>query len=110
MQVIFKKTSAKLENLRNVLVWPKLIEKSFECNGLGKNVILKSKTYEDILEVLSKGWLRYFGPPKIFLADEDGALVGEDSGRLCDKYGIEKWLAGSDPQHLDEVASTLPPA
>ena len=71
-----------------------------ECTRYKLVDVLKSRTYDDISSVFSKGWLRYFGPPRIFLTDQEGALVGEDFGRLCDKYGVERWLAGSDPHHL----------
>ena len=61
---------------------------------------VKSKRFEDLRDCLLQGWFRYFGPPKIFLSDQESSLAGEDFGRLCDKFNVERWLAGSDPHHL----------
>ena len=36
----------------------------------------------------------------VFLSDQESSLASDDFGRLCDKFGSERWLAGSDPHHL----------
>ena len=61
---------------------------------------LRDKSYEAIYECLSKGWFRYFGPPRIFLCDQEGALASDAFAHVCDKLSIDRWLAGSDPHHL----------
>ena len=47
-----------------------------------------------------RGWFRFFGPPRIFLSDQEGALASDAFAALCDAFGIERWLAGSDPGNL----------
>ena len=37
-----------------------------ECTRYKFADILKSRSYEDIRDVLMRGWFRYFGPPKVF--------------------------------------------
>ena len=61
---------------------------------------VNDRTFESLAECLMKGWLRYFGPPRVFLCGQEGALLGDAMGRLCDKFSISRWLAGSDPGHL----------
>ena len=61
---------------------------------------IPGRSYEAILECLQKGWFRYFGPPRAFLCDQEGALAGDAFAQVCDKYQIDRWLAGSDPGHL----------
>ena len=62
--------------------------------------MLEDRSYETIRNCLMKGWFRFFGPPKVFLIDQEGALAGDAFAVLCDKFRIERWLAGSDPGHL----------
>ena len=47
-----------------------------------------------------RGWFRYFGPPKVFLSDQEGALAGDAFAALCDALEVYRWLAGSDPERL----------
>ena len=71
-----------------------------ECTRYKFAAELTSKSYEAILECLQLGWFHYFGPPKIFICDQEGALAGDAFAHVCDKYRIDRWLAGSDPQNL----------
>ena len=38
--------------------------------------------------------------PRIFLSDQEGALASDAFAALCDAFGIERWLAGSDRGNL----------
>lgn len=40
-----------------------------ECTRYKFVDLPKTRTYQEILEMLAKGWLKYLGPPKIFLTD-----------------------------------------
>ena len=71
-----------------------------ECARYKFAAELKDKSFESISECLLLGWFRYFGPPKIFMCDQDGALSGDAFARVCDKFSISRWLAGSDPNNL----------
>ena len=71
-----------------------------ECTRYKFAAELPDRSYEAILECLQQGWFRYFGPPQIFLCDQEGALAGDAFAHVCDKSRIERWLAGSDPSNL----------
>ena len=71
-----------------------------ECTRYKIAETLTSRSYESIREVLMRGWFRFFGPPRIFLSDQEGALASDAFAALCDAFGIERWLAGSDPGNL----------
>ena len=62
--------------------------------------VLADRSLESIRSVLFAGWFRFFGPPLIFLCDQEGVLAGDTFAVLCDKLSIDRWLAGSDPGHL----------
>ena len=34
------------------------------------------------------------------MCDQEGALAGDAFAHVCDKYRIDRWLAGSDPSNL----------
>ena len=61
---------------------------------------LKDRSYEFIQYCSQKAWLRYFGPSRVFLCDQEGAYAGDPFAHVCDKLKIDRWLAGSDPGHL----------
>ena len=71
-----------------------------ECTRYKFAEEIPNRSYEAILECLMKGWIRYFGPPKILICDQEGALAGDAFAHVCDKFDVERWLAGSDPHHL----------
>ena len=71
-----------------------------ECTRYKFAEEIPNRSYDAIQECLQKGWFRYFGPLKIFLCDQEGALSGDAFAHVCDKFYIERWLAGSDPQNL----------
>ena len=55
-----------------------------ECTRYKFAEELKDRSYESILECLQKGWFRYFGPPRIFLCDQEGALASDAFAHVCD--------------------------
>ena len=71
-----------------------------ECTRYKFADVLEDRSQESIRAVRMKGWFRFFGPPKIFLCDQEGALSGDAFAALCDKFKVDRWLAGSDPGHL----------
>ena len=79
------------------LIFVLLIDETTRYTFVGH---VKSKSFEDLRDCLLQGWFRYVGPPNIFLSDQESSLAGEDFGRLCDKFNVERWLSGSDPHHL----------
>ena len=71
-----------------------------ECTRYKFADVLDDRSLESIRDTLMKGWFRYFGPPKVFICDQEGALASDAFAALCDKFKIDRWLAGSDPGHL----------
>ena len=38
---------------------------------------IMSKSFEHIQDSLLNGWFRCFGPPRVFLSDQESAIAGE---------------------------------
>ena len=47
-------------------------------------------------QVFLRCWARYFGPPKVIVSDQEGAVIGDFIGKACEAYDIERDLQGSE--------------
>ena len=60
---------------------------------------MSSWSFEDLRDVLMHVRYRYLGPPTVFLSDQERTIASDELERLRDKFGSERWLAGSDRHH-----------
>ena len=67
---------------------------------------LKSKTGKDIFKALLKDWIRYFGPPRSIISDQEGGIKSEDFALVCERFSIYRRLAGSTAKKLEEHTRT----
>ena len=51
--------------------------------------LLTSRTSEEVAQVLSRGWFKYFGFPDEMLLDAEGAMRGWDFEVMCAQAGIK---------------------
>ena len=51
---------------------------------------------ETLQRVLLQTWFRFFGCPHYMVVDQGGAFSGFEMASLCDRYRIERILAGSE--------------
>ena len=58
--------------------------------------LIPDKTPASIQEWLMTNWVRYFGPPKVVLSDQEGALCSDESAVWCERQNIELRLR---PKH-----------
>ena len=56
---------------------------------------LNSKSGPEILRALLHHWIKYFGPPKMLISDQEGGLTSDLTSTTCERYGIQRVLAGS---------------
>jgi len=57
-----------------------------ECTRYKFAEELDDKSFEAISECLMKGWFRYFGPPKIFMCDQEGALSSDAFAHVREQF------------------------
>ena len=60
---------------------------------------LDDQSYDSYAWAAISSWIRFFGPPACITSDQGGALASDDFAAFCDKYNINRILAGSDPSH-----------
>ena len=48
------------------------------------------------LRVLYYTWIRYFGPMRTIVSDQEGAVISEMTATACERYNIRRELAGSE--------------
>ncbi|CAK0830168.1 unnamed protein product, partial [Prorocentrum cordatum] len=58
--------------------------------------LLEATDRKELLTILMRCWIRYFGPMKVMVLDQEGGLVSDLSSRTCDKMNIERRCAGTD--------------
>ena len=58
---------------------------------------LKDKYGRTIMRALLRDWIRYFGPMKHLVSDQEGGIAAEDFGLTVERYSITLLLKGSDP-------------
>ena len=56
---------------------------------------LASKSAAHIAEAVFLGWVTYFGPMLEIVFDQEGGITAEDTGILCERFGINRDLGGS---------------
>ena len=61
---------------------------------------------KDILETLMKCWIRYFGPMKIFVTDQQSALMTIEAGQEFQRLGIERRPAGTTTKKQGQMHTT----
>ena len=58
-----------------------------ECTRWTSCVVIESKLACDVLSGLVQGWFRLFGPPRVVIADHEGALVSEEGSIFFERWG-----------------------
>ena len=67
------------------------------CNGCFLN---------DILSALMRGWIRYFGPMRILVTDQQSSLVTVEAGEEFQRLGIERRPAGTTTKKRGQQHTT----
>ena len=60
---------------------------------------LTDKSVETISSAFLRGWLRFSGPMKFLVCDQESAMTCFECARMCGRFHITWVVAGSDPQH-----------
>eukprot|EP00969_Alexandrium_andersonii_P267385 11816121-Alexandrium_andersonii.AAC.1 len=55
---------------------------------------LERKTLECWLETVYQHWIRYFGPMRTLVSDQEGALASELAGRLRERFDVAREFGG----------------
>ena len=61
---------------------------------------IQDRQASHLLYTVFDKWIRFFGPMTDLLTDQEGASVSELCGRLCDRFSINRVLAGTDDHTL----------
>lgn len=67
-----------------------------ECIRYKVSDHLENKTTASLLRVLLDKWIRYFGPMKNLLTDQEGGLVSTEATMFFDRFRINRLLTGTD--------------
>ena len=59
---------------------------------------LPNRTAYAIFAALLRGWIRYFGPMKNLVSDQEGGVTAEETAIACERYSINRVLKGCDPE------------
>ena len=51
--------------------------------------LIPDRTPQSILDWLMTSWVRYFGPPRTILSDQEGALCSDEAAIWCERHNIE---------------------
>ena len=51
--------------------------------------LIPDRTPQAILDWFMSAWVRYFGPPKVLLSDQEGALCSDEAAVWCERQSIE---------------------
>ena len=68
--------------------------------------LIKDRSFDTMSATLLESWFRFFGPPRYVTIDQEGALAGAQFAMVCDKFGITRIVAGSDPTHVGQGKHT----
>ena len=58
--------------------------------------MLRDKTGHSILRCLLMDWMRYFGPMRTLVSDQEGGLRSDESGARLEKLSVQRRMKGSD--------------
>ena len=56
---------------------------------------LLRKTSEEWMKLVLHCWIRYFGPMRFLVTDQEGALTSDMIGKCCEKFNIHREFGGS---------------
>ena len=76
------------------LIWLMLIDESIRWKLIE---YLENKSGPCIFSAILRGWIRYFGPMRNLVSDQEGGIAAEDTALTCERYSIVRCLKGSDP-------------
>ena len=71
-----------------------LIDELFRYKQAGN---LVDRSFETLSTFMLQQWFRTFGPPCHLTVDQEGGLAGIAMACVCDKFKIQRHVAGSDP-------------
>ena len=57
---------------------------------------LANKTAQEWYTVFLNHWVRYFGPPRTIVSDQEGAVISDLISRACETFEIDRDLQGSE--------------
>ena len=75
-----------------------------ECTRYRLATQLESKSQKHLHQCYLQTWIRYFGPMKTLVVDQEGGLTGDLTSRFCDRYNIERQFAGTDAHTTTAIA------
>ena len=58
--------------------------------------LLRDKTGHSILRCMLMDWMRYFGPMRTLVSDQEGGLRSDESGARLEKLSVQRRMKGSD--------------
>ena len=65
---------------------------------------LPRKTPECWFQAVFQWWIRFFGPMRTIVTDQEGALVSDLCGTCCEKFDVDLDLGGSQGHTAAPVA------
>ena len=60
-----------------------------ECTRYSMCTILRDQTPTEICRAMSNCWFRVFQPPRLILADQEGALISDEAGIFLGKHDVQ---------------------
>jgi hypothetical protein len=60
--------------------------------------LLEAQDFDAYSRAIMTCWIRFFGPPVALVSDQGGTFAGDEWAGMCDRFGITRILAGSDPE------------
>ena len=56
---------------------------------------MQSRDAKEYFRVFLTYWIRYFGAPITLVSDQEGAVMSDMMGRVCETFSVQRDLAGS---------------
>ena len=77
------------------------------CIRWSATEIIRSKTCADILPAIVRAWFRLYGPPKVIVTDQEGALMSEEASVFFERWGFryDPRRRGPTPIYVSDITS-----
>ena len=66
-----------------------------ECFRYVAVELLERRTADCWMKAVFGCWIRYFGPPRVLVTDQEGAITSDLVGKCCERFGINRDFGGS---------------
>ena len=62
------------------------------CIKWSSTALVADRTVGSLLSFISRSWVNVFGPMKILVSDNEGAIASEEAGLILKRLGVERRL------------------